>query len=92
MERIKHYQIIEKLGTGGMGVVYRAFDTILERDVAIKLMHPHLLENEKHAQRLIREARAAAKLVHPNIVTIYEVGEAESGRYIAMEYVAGISL
>lgn len=74
-----------------MGVVYRGFDTILERDVALKLMHPHLVENEQHAQRLIREAQAVAKITHPNIVTIYEIGDADCGKYISMEYAEGIS-
>lgn len=89
MEQIKHYKIEEKLGVGGMGVVYRGFDTILQRDVAIKVMHDHLLDNSTHVERFLHEARAAARLAHPNIVTIYEINESEYGRYIAMEYVRG---
>ncbi len=92
IEQIKHYKILETLGTGGMGVVYRGFDTILERDVAIKLMHSHLVSDEVHAQRLIREAQAVAKITHPNIVTIYEIGNDDAGQYIAMEYVNGKSI
>lgn len=92
MERINHYKINERLGSGAMGMVYKAFDTMLERHVAIKVMHGHLLEDKKNDDRFMREARAVAKLVHPNIVTIYEVGEAECGRYIVMEYVQGESL
>ncbi len=92
MEQIKHYKILESLGSGGMGTVYRAFDSILEREVAVKVMHPHLLQDPNNAERLLQEARAAAKLAHPNIVTIYEIGEAESGRYIAMEYAQGVPL
>ena len=92
MEKLKHYKIIEKIGSGGMGTVYHAFDTQLERDVAIKLMHPAISQDEQNAKRLMREARAAAKLVHPNVVTIYEVGESEQGRFIVMEYVNGIPL
>lgn len=92
MENIKHYKVEEKLGVGGMGVVYKGFDTILHRDVAIKVMHNHLLDDPKHADRFLNEARAAARLTHPNIVTIYEISESESGRYIAMEYVHGTPL
>ncbi len=92
MEVIKHYKIKEKIGSGGMGSVYKAFDTILERDVAIKVLHPSLSENQKSIHRLMQEARAAAKLVHPNVVTIYEIGEDSCGRYIVMEYVKGTQL
>ncbi len=92
IEQIKHYKIVDKLGSGGMGVVFRAFDTVLEREVAIKVMHRSLTEDKQNAQRLIREAKAAAKLVHPNVVTIYEVGEDDHGKYIVMEYVKGAPL
>ncbi|MCH9007723.1 tetratricopeptide repeat protein [candidate division KSB1 bacterium] len=92
MEQIKHYKILELLGSGGMGEVYKAFDTVLERDVAIKIMHRHLLDDKKTDARFMREARAAAGLVHPNIVTIHEVGKTKVGRYIVMEYVAGAPL
>ena len=92
MEDIKQYKIKEKIGSGGMGAVYKASDTILERDVAIKVIHPSLSENEESGLRLMQEARAAAKLVHPNVVTIYEVGEDKCGRYIVMEYVEGQTL
>ena len=78
MKDIKHYRIKRKLGTGGMGEVHEAFDTVLERKVAIKVVHRHLLEDPKTDERFMNEARAAAKLVHPNIVTIYEVGESRS--------------
>ncbi|NIS38796.1 hypothetical protein GWN91_06615, partial [Candidatus Saccharibacteria bacterium] len=61
MEKLKHYEIIEKIGVGGMGVVYKAFDSILERHVAIKVMHSHLLADEKNDKRFMQEARAAAK-------------------------------
>jgi len=75
-----------------MGVVYKAFDSVLEREVAIKVMHKHLLNDQQNNQRFLREAQAAAKLVHPNIVTIYEIGEFENGVYIVMEYANGFSL
>ncbi|MCH8872691.1 tetratricopeptide repeat protein [candidate division KSB1 bacterium] len=92
MKKIKHYNIIEKIASGGMGEVYKAFDTVLEREVAIKVMHRHLLDNEIYAERFMREARIAAKLVHPNVVTIYEVGTAKVGPYIVMELVNGTPL
>ncbi|MCA9735294.1 MAG: tetratricopeptide repeat protein [Deferribacteres bacterium] len=92
IENIKHYEIVETIGSGGMGIVYRAFDTVLERPVAIKVMHEHLLTQKLNADRFMNEARAAARLTHPNIVTIYEVGEECCGRYIVMEYVEGSSL
>ena len=83
-KRLAHYEILERLGAGGMGVVYRARDTKLERIVAVKVV----AEGADQA-RLIREARTASALNHPNICTIYEVGEAEGQTYIAMEYVEG---
>ena len=75
-----------------MGVVYRAIDTVLERDVAIKVMHRHLCDDERTDKRFMQEARVAAGLVHPNIVGIYEIGKAECGSYIVMEYVRGTIL
>jgi len=92
MEKIKHYKIIEKVGSGGLGIVYKAFDTILEREVAIKVLHPQISDNKQNAERLMREARASAKLVDPHVVTIYEVGSDIQGRYIAMELVNGVPL
>ncbi len=86
---MKHYKIIELLGSGAMGKVYLAFDPVLERDVAIKVMHRHLSSDKKTNERFIQEARAVASLKHPNIVTIYEAGKAKQGRYIVMEYVPG---
>ncbi len=92
MKKIKHYNIIKKLASGGMGEVYKAFDTVLEREVAIKVMHRHLLDNEIYVERFMREARIAAKLMHPNVVTIYEVGTVKAGPYIVMELVNGTPL
>jgi serine/threonine protein kinase/Tol biopolymer transport system component len=87
-----HYHIQEKLGEGGMGVVYRAHDTHLNRSVAIKLLPPFEMDNPERRKRFIREARAASALNHPNIITIYDIGNVEGIDFIAMEYVAGKSL
>ncbi len=92
MEKLAHYQILEKLGSGGMGEVYRAEDTRLGRSVAIKVLLPDLIPDEDRRQRFFREARTASALNHPNIVTIYEVNSSEGVDFIAMEYVRGRTL
>ncbi len=75
-----------------MGEVYRGFDTTLERDVAVKIMHRHLMDDEANDARFMREARLLARSVHPNIVTIHEIGKVKLGRYIVMEFVEGLPL
>src|SRR5882672_189090 len=91
-ESIAHYRIIEKLGAGGMGEVYLALDTKLDRKVAIKVLRPDSLAEENLKKRLLREAQAAAKLDHPNICAIYDVNEADSVTFIVMQYIEGETL
>ncbi|MGC8927280.1 MAG: serine/threonine-protein kinase [Myxococcota bacterium] len=86
------YQIIEKAGSGGMATVYRARDTVLNRDVAIKLLHPHLIEKDEVKKRFLREAQAIARLRHRNIIEIFDYKSDENDCYIISEFVKGKSL
>ena len=90
--RLSHYTLSGHLGAGGMGVVYRAIDARLNRSVALKVIAPEVSADPQRKQRFVREARAASALTHPNIVTIYDIGEAEGVDFIAMELVSGQSL
>jgi predicted Ser/Thr protein kinase len=91
-ERLGHFRILDRLGRGGMGVVYRAVDETLGREVALKVLPPAFEQSEERRRRLLREARVAAQVSHPNLVTVYEIDEAEGRVFIAMELVAGRSL
>jgi serine/threonine protein kinase len=89
---ISHYKIIEKLGEGGMGIVYKAEDSKLKRQVALKFLSPKSLSGEEEKNRFKREAQAAASLNHPNIATVFEIDEYEGDMFIAMEYIEGQNL
>src|SRR4026207_2007455 len=87
-----HYEIIKQIGVGGMGEVYLAKDKKLDRKVAIKILNEEFSQDESNLQRFVSEAKAASALNHPNILTIYEFGEAEDARFIVSEYIEGKTL
>ena len=91
-QSIAHYRIMEPIGAGGMGAVYKAYDTKLQRVVALKLLQEEYLSQPERRRRFLQEARAASALNHPHILTVYEVGEEDDKPYIAMEYVEGETL
>src|SRR6185503_8443583 len=89
---LAHYTIIRKIGAGGMGEVYLAQDKKLDRKVALKILPAEVASNQQRMERFIQEAKAASALNHPNIITIYEIDQSESGHYIAIEFIDGLTL
>src|SRR5262245_33318520 len=89
---LSHYRIISKIGAGGMGEVYLAQDTRLDRKVAIKFLNEEFSQDPNKLNRFIQEAKAASALNHPNILTVYEIGEVDGKNYIATELIDGVTL
>ncbi len=91
-QTILHYRVVEKIGEGGMGIIYKALDTHLNRPVAIKVLPAEMVTGVERRHRFVQEARAASALNHPNIITVYDINQSEGTDFIAMEYVDGKTL
>src|SRR3954462_14630637 len=92
-ERVSdRYELLELVGTGGMSSVYKAHDTLLERNVALKVLHDHYSDDDDFVERFKREARMVAQLSHPNIVTVIDRGETGGRQFIVFEYIDGENL
>src|SRR5215472_17201807 len=91
-QTILHYSILDKLGEGGMGVVYKARDTHLDRFVAVKVLPAERVVNPERRRRFVQEAKSASALNHPNIITVYDIANEEGIDFISMEYVPGKAL
>src|ERR671923_1634828 len=89
---LSHYRIVSRIGAGGMGEVYLAQDTKLNRKVALKILPAEFAEKRHRMQRFVQEAKAASALNHPNIITIYEIDETDSDHFIATEFIDGLPL
>ena len=88
----ERYEVLELVGTGGMSSVYKSHDRLLERNVALKVLHPHYGDDDEYVERFRREARAVAQLSHPNIVTVIDRGEADGHQFIVFELIDGENL
>jgi serine/threonine protein kinase len=88
----ERFEILERVGHGGMGTIYRATDRRTNRVVALKIIHPHLVQEQEFVNRFLSETRIATSLEHPNVIPVYDIGRIDQGPYIAMMLVAGESL
>src|SRR5213596_2691771 len=89
---LSHYHIVSKIGAGGMGEVYLAQDTKLDRKVALKILPAHVASNRDRMERFVREAKSAAALSHPNIAQVHEIGDDDGVHYLVMEFIDGVTL